>query len=162
MTSSMVMIILVPILLSFVIPITLVIALCFDLRKKIGGYWNLRQATTGIFIMFFTAYVIQYVGKDLIFAKLIEPHMVEKTEEAMIAATTTMMEKAGTEQTQIDEQEAKIRKEFDDQKTMTVGKVISGIAIAIVLMFVLALVFGAMFKKEPPLYADNAYEDPVK
>jgi hypothetical protein len=28
-------------------------------------------------------------------------------------------------------------------------------------MFVLALVFGAMFKKEPPLLADSSYEDPV-
>jgi hypothetical protein len=161
MASSLLTIILVPIVFSIIIPIGIVILFCFDLRKKIGGYWNLRQATTAIFIMFFAAYVIQYVGRDLIFAKLIEPNMVQKTQDVMVEATISMMEKNGVDQTQIDEKKAEIEKQFNDQKNVTIGKIIQGIVISIILMFVLALVFGAMFKKEPPLLADTSYEDPV-
>jgi len=161
MATSFLMIIIVPILFSFIIPIVLVVLICFDLRKKIGGYWNFRQATTGIFIMFFVAYLVQYVGKDIIFAKFVEPNMIQKTQDAMMDATSTMMEKAGTEQGQIDEKKAEIQKQFDAQKEVTVGKIIQGIAISIILMFVLALIFGALFKKDPPLFADSNYEEPV-
>ena len=72
-TSSLIFIIAGPILLSFIIPIVLVVLLCLDFRKKIGGFWVFKQAVTGIFIMFFIAFAIQTIGKDLIFAKFIEP-----------------------------------------------------------------------------------------
>jgi len=160
MAASFLLIIIGPIVFSIIIPIVLVIFICFDLRKKIGGYWNFRQATTGIFIMFFVAYIVQYIGKDVVFAKFVEPNMVQKTQDAMMDATTAMMEKAGTDQTQIDEKKAQIQKQFDGQKEITIGKIIQGIIISIILMFVLALIFGALFKKDPPLFADSDYEEP--
>ncbi|MDB4902331.1 MAG: hypothetical protein JWQ63_1612 [Mucilaginibacter sp.] len=161
MTSSFWMVIFAPFIFSIIIPIILVIFFSLDIRKKIGGYWSFKQATTGIFIMFFMAYVVQFIGRDLIFAKLIEPQMVQKTQEAVMNATTAMLEKTGADQAQIDDKKASIQKQFDLQTNITVGKVIQSIAITIILIFVLALIFGAIVKKDTPLFADTSYEDPA-
>src|SRR5437588_1611956 len=73
MASSLVAVIGAPIVLSVLVPITVAVFFCIGLRKKIGGYWTFKQAVTGIFIMFLTAYVIQAVFSDFIFAKFVEP-----------------------------------------------------------------------------------------
>jgi len=160
MASSLVMILIVSVIFSFIIPIVLRIIFCFGLRKEIGGYWDFRQAVTGIFIMFFAAYITQTVGNDLVFAKFIEPHMAQKTEDAMMAATTAMLEKTGADQTLIDEKKASIEKQFDDQKNVTVRGVVQRIAISIIFIFVFAVIFAALFKKDPPLIVDSPYQEP--
>ncbi|MEO6849382.1 MAG: hypothetical protein ABI203_04530, partial [Mucilaginibacter sp.] len=59
------------------------------------------------------------------------------------------LEKSGQDQTTIDNKVAEIQKQFDDQKNVTTGKKIEGIAISIILIFAVALLFAAIFKKEP-------------
>ena len=147
-----------PLIFSLAIPIITVVVFCLYGRKKIGGYWTFKQATTGIFIMFFIAYLIQTVGRDLIFAKIIEPQMIEKTEAAFINASSAIKEQPGVDKKQMDKNIADIRKNFDDQKNITIGKVIQGIAVSIIFIFVLALIFGALFKKEMPLYTTQIDE----
>src|SRR5258708_7929647 len=144
MNLSFLMVIFWPFIFSIILPIIVVVFFCLDIRKKVGSYWSFKQATTGIFIMFFMAYVVQSIGRDVIFAKLIEPNMVQKTQEAVMNATTAMLEKTGADQTQIDDKKASIQKQFDQQTNVTVGKVIQGVAITIILIFVLALIFGAI------------------
>ncbi|MFI5163208.1 MAG: DUF4199 domain-containing protein [Sphingobacteriales bacterium] len=160
MTTSLVVVIGGPIILSVLVPIALAVFFCIGLRKKIGGFWTFKQAVTGIFIMFFTAYVIQAVFSDLIFAKFVEPQMVEKVDNAVMSATKTMMEKANTPQETIDSKVADMQKQFDDQKNVTMGKTISGILISILFRFVFALIFAAMFKREP-LKPTTDYVDPA-
>ena len=142
-----------PTMLSIMIPIILVVIFCFYIRKKIGGYWTLRQATTGIFIMFILAYIVQTLGKDLIFAK-IEPHVAEKTEAAFEAALNSFKKQPGANAKQIDQNLADLRQNYQSQKNITIGQTIQGIATSIIFIFVIALVFGALFKREPPLYED--------
>ena len=73
MTTSFWMVVLVgPVLFSLLIPILILIFYCIDFRKKIGGYWTFKQAFTGIFIMLLVAYVVTAIGRDLVFAKLVE------------------------------------------------------------------------------------------
>ncbi len=154
-TSSMVFIIAGPIILSFIIPIVLVVLLCLDFRKKIGGFWVFKQAVTGFFIMFLIAFAIKTVGNDLIFAKFIEPNMFQKTQSAMMEATVSMLEKSGAEQTVIDDKKQEIEKQLNEQKTIGTGKIILDYGISILFIFVLALIFGAIFKKNPILIADE-------
>src|ERR1700744_2663418 len=73
-----------PIIFSVFIPILIVLLFCFNLRKQIGGYWTFRQAVTGIFIMFVISYAIQVIGRDIVFARFVEPDMVSKTQAAMM------------------------------------------------------------------------------
>jgi hypothetical protein len=145
-----------PVIFSVIIPIGVVLLFCFNLRKRIGGYWVFKQAVTGIFIMFAVSYVIQAVGKDVVFAKFIEPDMVSKTEAAMMNATTVMLKKSGASQAAITQKKAEIQKQLDDQKNTTTGAIIQGYVITLILLFVLALIFAALLRRNPPEYqVDN-------
>jgi hypothetical protein len=160
-TTSVWVITLVPTVISVIIPILLAVFMSLDLRRKMGGYWTFKQATTGIFIMFIVAYAFNTIARDLIFAKLIEPDMIKKTEAAVINSTQAMMEKSGVDQATIDRRTADAQKQFDEQQHLSAGKILSGIGVTIVLLFVVALLFGAMFKKDPPLFTvtDTESED---
>jgi hypothetical protein len=138
-TGSAWLIVFSPIIFSVFIPIVIVLLFCFNLRKNIGGYWTFRQAVTGIFIMFVLSYVIQVIGRDVVFARVIEPDMVSKTQTAMLKATTTMLKKGGADQATIDQ-------------NITVGSIIQGYIITVIFLFVFAVIFGAILKKNPPEY----------
>lgn len=149
--SSMVAIIAIPIVLGFILPIVLAIFFSKDLRKKIGGYWGFRRAVSGIFIMFLAAYLISSVG-SYIFNKVVEPNMLEKIKTSVISSTTAMMEKQGVKQSKIDEMVETRNEEFEQRQNLTIGKSIQGYVIGVLFVFVLALIFGAIFKKEEPLF----------
>ncbi len=144
-------IILVPLFFTILIPLGISIFLTLDLRKKIGGFWTFRQATTGIFVMFFMAFVVQYVTRDLIFAKVIEPEMTTKMQTAVVNLTTAMMEKTGVDQTKIDAKIDEIQHQFETQQQVGLVKTLQGFVTAIIFTFVLALIFGVIFKRERPL-----------
>lgn len=150
--TSVVLISAIPFIFSILLPILLVVVLCFNFRKKIGGLWTLREAATGIFIMFFTAFVILFLLRDQLFAKVIEPHMIEKTQAAMTSSVSKFLKESKTSQDVIDKKLDEIQKEFDAQKDVTIGKQIQGIGISIIFMFVLAIIFAAFFKKETQVY----------
>jgi hypothetical protein len=147
-----------PIIFSVLLPLVVAGVYCSDLRKKIGGYWTFKQATTAIFMMMFVSYAITYLGANILFGKIIEPHMVEKTQTAVIGATTQMMEKQGVDQEKIDEQTEKMQKQFALQTDTSPVKVLTGIAVSLIFIFVLALIFAAIFKKDPPLFDTAALE----
>lgn len=151
--NSAVLFVAAPIIFSFVIPIALVVVFCFRGRKQIGGYWSFKQATTGIFIMFLIAYGIQEIGKDLVFAKIVEPQMIEKTEAAFLRASTQIKNEAGANKKRIDNNIAEIKKNFEQQKHITIGKTIEGILTTIIMIFVLAIIFGALFKRDMLVYS---------
>nr|WP_294949778.1 DUF4199 domain-containing protein [uncultured Mucilaginibacter sp.] len=156
MASSMLAIIAGPVVLSIIIPIVLAALFSGDLRKTIGGFWNFKQAVTGIFIMFFTAYVVSYLISSVLFAKLIEPNMVDKTEAAMVNVMTNMLEKTSADQAAIDKSLDDVHKKFEEQKNITVGKQIQSFAVGVIFVFVFALIFAAIYKKERPLYLNDA------
>jgi hypothetical protein len=141
-----------PVIFSVIIPIIIVLFFCFNLRKSIGGYWTFKQAVTGIFIMFIVNYAIQAVGKDVIFAKFVEPDMVTKTEAAMMNATTIIAKKTGASQADIAKKKAEIQKQLEEQKNVTAGAIIQGYVITLIFLFVFALVFAAILKRNPPEY----------
>ncbi|MFD2146578.1 DUF4199 domain-containing protein [Mucilaginibacter antarcticus] len=159
MTDSMWMIVFTPVITSIILPLVIAVFFTLNLRKAIGGYWDLRKAVTGIFIMFVTSYALSSIGRDIIFAKLVEPQMTDKMAKAIVNATTAM--KSGAEQSQIDEKITEIEKKFDEQKSPTIGNIIQGIVISIIMVFVLALLFAAIFKKEPPRNSLDTAIDPA-
>lgn len=153
-----------PVIFSVVVPLVIAALYSGDLRKKIGGFWKFRQAVTGIFIMLAVAYVITYVGANLIFGKLIEPQMTEKTQNAIQNATIKYMESKDVSQEQIDKSLDQMQKQFDMQKNLSAGKIITAIAISLIMIFVLALIYAAIYKRDPPLYDIRSIDedaDPV-
>jgi hypothetical protein len=152
-TTSPVLFVAVPIFFSLFIPIFLTVFFCFNGRKKLGGYWTFKQATTGIFIMFLVAYLIQFIGKDIIFNKFIEPNNVVNTQNAAVAAKTALMRQRGNAQKVIDSSIADMKRDFAAQQNTTIGSTIQGIIFSILFIFLFALIFGSLFKKIPPVYS---------
>jgi len=155
MAKSAMLFLIGPMVLSLILPIGLVVLFCYYGRKSIGGFWTLRQATTGIFSMFIIAFVIQTLGRDVVFAKFIEPDMVTKTENAAISETTAMMQENHIPHQQIEKNVTDLKKDFEVQKNVSVGKTVQSFAISTIFIFVLALVFAALFKKESLVYPDQ-------
>ncbi|MEE1944910.1 DUF4199 domain-containing protein [Pedobacter sp. KR3-3] len=147
-----------PISLSIILPIVIAIFFSKDLRKKIGGYWNFRRATSGIFIMFLTCYIISAVV-NLAYVKLVDPDMEAKVQTAAMDASVTMMKKQGLDQDKINEIVSEKNKEFKDKNSGTVMQKAQGYLIGIIFVFVLSLIFGAIFKKEPPLFVSDTNEN---
>lgn len=149
-----------PLIFSVTLPIIVAVLFSIDLRKKIGGYWNFRQAVTGFFVMFLVCYAVNYVGTNLLFAKVIEPHMVEKTQDAVMKASGEMMEKQGVDQSQIDDRLDDLKKKFEQQRENTPAKIASNFGISLIFIFVIAMIFAAILKKEQPLYMVSENQEP--
>lgn len=150
-TESMTTVFLVPIILSLIIPLGIAIFFSLDLRKKIGGFWNLRQATSGIFIMFLVTYVISNIG-NVIFNEFIEKDMASRIQNTVVETTSSMMKSQGIDEDKIDKQIEKMNSDFEQKQQGTIMQTIQGHVIGVIIVFVIALLFGAVFKKEPPLY----------
>lgn len=141
-----------PMVIALILPLVIAVFITLDLRKKIGGYWTFKQAVSGIFIMFLLSYALSNVLTNFVFVPLIEPQMTEKVQAAVVDASSKMMTKSGMEQDKIDERVADMQKGFEEQKNATITKKAISIAGSIVLMFIISLIFAAIFKKEKPLF----------
>ena len=139
------------VLFPYILPIIAAALLCFNLRKKIGGYWTLRQATTGIFIMFVIANLTIFILRDQIFARTIEPNMTQKTETAILNALNKRKEATSNpeEKKQADEKIKEIKKGFNTDKNITIGQQILFLGFNIIFLFVSAIAFASFFKREP-------------
>jgi hypothetical protein len=156
-TAALWVVIFAPVVVSFVIPIAVAVFFCLNLRKKVGGYWAFRQATSAIFFMFFTAYVISTLG-NFAFGKLVEPNIDQRVKKNLITATTSAMENQGLDQELIDDKVAQIEKQFSSKQQISTGGIIQGVVFSILIVFVFSLIFGAIFKKDPPVYVRQAEE----
>lgn len=152
-TTSPALFVAAPILFSLFIPIIITVLFCFNGRKQMGGYWTFKQATTGIFIMFLVAFLIQFIGRDLIFNKLIEPDSIVKTQMAAINAKALIARQKGEDQKSVEKDTAEMKKDFAAQQTTSVIGTITGFVISVLFVFLFALIFGSLFKKDPPVYA---------
>lgn len=150
--ESAVQIIITQVIFSFIVPLIAALAFSFNLRKKIGGYWTLRQAVTGIFIMFVVNYAIQIAGKDMIFAKFVEPDMVQKSEAIMMNSTAESLKESGKSPADIAQKKAEIQKELDADKNITIRGIIQGYVFTVILLFIAALIFAALLRRNPPGY----------
>lgn len=123
-----------------------------DLRKKIGGYWSFRQALKGIFLMAFIAGIILTVA-NYVFYKFIEPDAFTKISGYIEEGASKTYEAMGMDEDQIEtavsEQLKGMRKQFDP----TPMELLQNIGIAILIQFVMSLIFAAIFKKEAPIFA---------
>ena len=149
------------VLLPIIFPIGFAAFFIIRLRTKVGGYWNFKQAVRGIFIVFLSAYVIQFLGKDILFARVIEPDIVEKTEKVLINDAVADFKRKKVSQKDIDQKVKEIRTGLGPQKYITIAQQVQGFGINIIFLFVLALIFAAFFKREVQYYNPNPSTDPT-
>lgn len=146
-------------IVSLLISLGLAIYFTLDLRKKIGGYWTFREALSNIFIMFIVQHLV-YTLFVLAFGKFIEPayetHMREVTLNASVEMAETF---GGGNQEMIDDMIAEAEKNLDKQFSPTISEFLLSLGIAAIMYFVGALIFGAIFKRERPMFATVSEDD---
>ncbi|SOD14116.1 DUF4199 domain-containing protein [Pedobacter xixiisoli] len=148
-SSFWVVVLVMPVLISFLIPVVSSIFLSIDLRKKIGGYWDLRKATSGIFIMFLVAFIL-HTGLQTFFVKVVEPNWSEKVVTSVADATHDMMLKQGVDKNEINKKVDDLKKGFEQKNSNSIGKTIQGYFINLIFLFVFAFFLALIFKRNNP------------
>lgn len=143
-----------PLLFTNVLAIVAAVLLCLQFRNKIGGYWDLRQAASGIFVMFLTSYLIFFFG-FLLFSKVIEPATDLNLEKKIESVKAAIRKNQGVSQQHINEETKGLRKDFNDRQSSGVWRFVQSFGIVIVLIFLASLIFGALFKNELPAYVSS-------
>ncbi|MEO8795091.1 MAG: DUF4199 domain-containing protein [Daejeonella sp.] len=143
--------------IQLLIGIALAVYFCMDMRKRIGGYWTFKQALTNIFIMFFVQAIIVFFF-TIIFAKFIEPDYAVKMKEIVSNSTQEMLEKVGMNQDKIDEAMAESDARLEKQFNPGIKEILVGLGTVAIMYFVGALIFAAIFKKDPPVFANTTEE----
>jgi len=144
----------VPFFCSYIIPLIVSVFFILNIRKKAGGYLTFKQVVTTAFIMFFVNFAILTIGRDLIFVKLFQPDMIGKTEASMMTSSKIMYKQQKLPQAETNSRLAELKKGFDAENNMTAFETFSGYLTTIILLFVLAVIFAAAFKKDPPVLVE--------
>ncbi|WP_158826679.1 DUF4199 family protein [Mucilaginibacter lacusdianchii] len=124
------------------------------LRDKIGKYWTLRQAITGIFIMLFITSIIWNNGV-MVFSNAINPTLAEKAHIATVNAREGAMKSTHRPPAEIKAEMHKMNKTFALNRTITVQNFIRSLFVTVILLFAVSFVLGALFKRERPVAANN-------
>src|SRR5690606_16422779 len=120
--------------------------LTVKLRKEIGGYWEFKQAATGIFMMMFVAFIISSIA-NYVYEEYIHPDMKERYVRNVANNTIVYMENAGVDTEQIDEQLEKLDEQLEKSTELNIMDVISGLVISIIIVFGISLIYAAVFKR---------------
>jgi hypothetical protein len=157
--SFMVSIIAYPIIFQLIIPIVAVIFLCISLRKQIGGYWTFRQALKSIFIMFIVGWLLSF-GLNLGYTKLVDRNIITNMQSQIKNNSEVFMKKQGIGEEQLDAEMEKLDEQFAKQQELSASTLFKNITIAIPVIFVIALIFAAIFKRERPISLTNFEDQP--
>ncbi|HEX7367948.1 MAG TPA: DUF4199 domain-containing protein [Pelobium sp.] len=134
--------------------ISLVIYIFFtlDLRKKVGGFWSFKEALSGVFIMSLVANLSSSIF-NFLFYRFIEPGAYEKVKGYVADGITATFEKMGMSGDALDEAVEKATESLKSQYMPSIGDFFKNLVVAILIGFVLSLIFAAIFKKNPPMFA---------
>ena len=136
-----------PLIFTNLLPIVIAILLCLHLREKIGGYWTLRQAASGVFMMFFTSYIIFFFSM-IVYSKVIDPAMGFNIENKIEAVKAAIRRNQNTSGQHIREETAALRKDFNERQQSGAWGYVQSFGIVVLLLFLASLIFGALFKNE--------------
>jgi len=143
--------------IQMAVGIGLAVYFTLDLRKKVGGYWSFREALGHIFLMFIVQVVVVTLFTTA-FAKWIEPGYADTMREISLNAATRMAETFSSDQEQIDKVIEEAEKNIEKQVNPGLMDVIKGLAIAAIFYFIGALIFAAIFKRNPPVFVPTTEE----
>ncbi|WDF70108.1 DUF4199 domain-containing protein [Sphingobacterium oryzagri] len=127
-----------------------------QLRKTAGGFWTFSQALKSIVIMFTISVVLSSVGTAIFNVVMPEQQQIifDKTINFMIES----LESAGASDDVIDKQVADLEKARDESREFSIGRLVKGLGVNLIVYFVFALILAAILKREKPMFlkVDNA------
>ncbi len=118
-----------------------------NLRNKIGHYWSLKQAITGIFIMLFITGIIWNNGLNLFSAK-IAPATAEKAHVELVEARKKAMESSKLAPEKVKTEVAQMDEAYAASKQFSITNFFRSLLISTILVFAVSALLGALFKRE--------------
>ncbi len=133
------------------------IALFFinGLRNRIGRYWNLKQAITGIFIMLLITSVIWNNGIAL-FSGKINPGLAKKSHIGFVETRKAAMQSQNAPPAKINEEVANMNKTFAAGSNISIGGFFRSLFVSVILVFAVSALLGVLFKREQPAHITSA------
>lgn len=141
-------------ILMMVVALALYVFFTIDLRKKIGGFWSFKEAMKGIFLMSFIAGLLGIVI-NFVFYKFIEPGAFEKISGIITENLSATYEKIGMDQETIDKTIEKVLESMKSQFDPGFGDILKNLGVAVIIQFIMSLIFAAIFKKEAPIFTST-------
>lgn len=125
------------------------IALFFinGLRIKIGRYWTLKQAITGIFILLFISSVIWNNGLTL-FSGKINPEVAQKAHVGFVETRKAAMLSQKQPVDKVNKEVKSMNDNFSAGSNFTIASFFRSLFISIILVFAVSVLLGALFKRE--------------
>ena len=123
-----------------------------SLQNKIGSYWTLKQAISGIFIMLFVTGIIWNNGLALFSAK-IAPGMAEKAHVELVEARKKAMESSKLAPEKVKTEVAQMDEAYAASKQISIINFFRSLLISTILVFAVSALLGALFKREKPAQA---------
>lgn len=147
-------------IIPFLLKLVLAVVFSLWLRKTLGGYWTLKQATTGLFFMFYISFLMGFVGNDILFSRVIDHTTIQRANDKAVVYFRAAQQMSGSPQKDIDTRVKDFQLALN--KPLTIGGILSSLVQEILFLFIVSLVFGAIFKREPPLFTQSQeFEDRV-
>lgn len=132
-------------LFSIAVAIVIGIALELKTKKQLNGVFPFKDAFTVYFIAALVGTVVSTVYNYILF-NIIDPGAKETLKEITMKYTSEMMEKFGAQAEQINEAMKKVA----ETDNYSIGNMLFGLAIALVLQAIFGLILAAIFKSKSP------------
>lgn len=146
-------------IVTFLLGLALSIYFILDVRKKIGGYWSFRVALSHIFVLFFVQYVAFYLF-TVGFPRFIEPGYTDVIRDIRLNSITEIAETFGAgDQDQIDQVIEQAEAALENELNPTFSFILQTMAMSVIMYFIGALIFAAIFKRERPVFAPVAADE---
>lgn len=147
-------------IITMLINVGLGVYFTLELRKKFDGYWSFSVALKHIFVLFLIQVVIS-TSFSTVFFKFIEPSSVASIKESSMNSIVEMYENMGMSQDQIDVAMVELDKQLGKSFNPTLGEFIQGLAISVIVYFIGALIFAAIFKRNRPYFQPVNEEEEI-
>ena len=138
------------IIVSYAVFIAIAVFFILQLRKANGGYWDFSTALKNIFIMLAITATIGLIGINIF--NMVYPSLQVEAIENTQNLTIEMMEANNMPDEQIDATLEMLDQQKEALGSLSIGQILKGLAVSLLLYFVLALIFAAIFKKEKPMF----------
>jgi hypothetical protein len=136
---------------AIIIPVSIAILFSLRLRKEIGGFWSFREATSGIFLMFFVAYFV-HSAIDLTYKRAIDPDLEKNAIGNTISSIADLASKSKVPTEQIDTQMEQLNAAKESVGKFSPGTLAQGMLTSILIVFIVSLLFAAIFKREESVF----------
>lgn len=156
--KGFILIILVYALLTFVLPMILTLFLIHDLREKTGGFWSFKDATLKILIVLSVSVVLNYVGVQILFTKLIDPDMTENVRLTIYDATLQMIENQNISR-DADNKLNEVKNKLEETENLNYTDNIFRVMKSFLIILISSIILGFIYQKKKIRSIDEEFMD---